>query len=145
MTDTSNQELDAIRASYKETHPSDGERILTGYLGVHLPRSDIRNTIHCIDPHGNELRLTTIHCRTYHVEGPNFVWHVDRNHSLLRRWKFIIHGVMDGYSRSVVFLTCSTNNIAATIFHSFITATQSYDVTPKRFRTDLYGENVDAW
>ena len=31
VTDTSNQELDAIIASYKETHPSDGERILTGY------------------------------------------------------------------------------------------------------------------
>ena len=72
---------------------------------------------------------------------------MDGNHRLLCRWKFIIHGVMNGYSnsRSVVFLKCLTNNIAATVFHSFIIATQSHDVTPKRLRTDLRGENVDAW
>ena len=146
-TDISDQELDAIIASYKETHPNDGERMLIGYLrsrNIHIPRSRIRNSIHRIDPHGIELRkLTTIRRRTYHVEGPNYVWHMDGNHKLIR-WKFIIHGAIDGYSRLVVFLKCSTNNTAATVLSSFITATQSYGV-PKRLRTDLGGENVDAW
>lgn len=147
VTDISDQELDAIIASYKETHPNDGERILIGYLrsrNIHIPRSRIRNSIHRIDPHGIELRkLTTIRRRTYHVEGPNHVWHMDGNHKLIR-WKFIIHGAIDGYSRLVVFLKCSTNNTAATVLSSFIIATQSYGV-PKRLRTDLGGENVDAW
>ena len=146
-TDISDQELDAIIASYKETHPNDGERMLIGYLrsrNIHIPRSRIRNSIHRIDPHGIELRkLTTIRRRTYHVEGPNYVWHMDGNHKLIR-WMFIIHGAIDGYSRLVVFLKCSTNNTAATVLSSFITATQSYGV-PKRLRTDLGGENVDAW
>lgn len=70
------------------------------------------------------------------------MWHMDGNHKLIR-WKFIIHGAIDGHSRLVVFLKCSTNNTAA-VFSSFITATQSYGV-PKRLRTDLEGENVDAW
>ena len=146
VTDISDQELDAIIASYKDTHPSDGERILIGYLrskNIHLPRRHIRDNIHRIDHHGIELRkLTTICCRTYHVEGPNFVWHMDGNHKLIK-WKFIIHGAIDGYFGLIVFLKCLTNNTAATIFHSFITATQSYGV-PKRLRTDLGGENVNA-
>ena len=65
------------------------------------------------------------------------------NHKLIR-WKFIIHGSIDGFSRLIVFLKCSTNNTAATVFDSFINATQSYGV-PRRLRTDLRGENVDAW
>ena len=147
VTDISDQELDTVIASYKETHPNDGERMLIGYLrsrNIHIPRSCIRNSIHRIDPYGIEQRrLTTIHRRTYHVEGPNYVWHMDGNHKLIR-WKFVIHGSIDGYSRLIVFIKCSTNNTAPTVFDSFITATQSYGI-PKRLRTDLGGENVDAW
>ena len=87
VTDISGQELDAIIASHKDTRPNDGERILIGYLrsrNIHLPRSRIRDSIHRIDSHGIELRkLTTIRHRTYHVEGPNFVWHTDGNHKLI--------------------------------------------------------------
>ena len=68
---------------------------------------------------------------------------MDGNHKLIR-WKFIVYGAIDGCSWLVVFLKCSTNNTAATVFDSFITATQSYGV-PKRLQTDLGGENVDAW
>ena len=147
VTEISDQELDSVVASYKETHPNDGERILIGYIrskNIHVPRSRIRSSIRRVDPHGIQQRkLTTIQRRTYHVEGPNYVWHMDGNHKLIR-WKFIIHGAIDGYSRLVVFLKCSTNNTAATVFDSFIAATQSYGV-PKRLRTDLGGENVDAW
>ena len=134
VTDISNQELDEVIASYKEAHPNDGERILIGYLrsrNIHIPRSRIRNSIHRIDPHGIEQRrLTTICRRAYYVEGPNYVWHMDGNHKLFR-WKFIIHGSIDGFSRLIVFLKCSTNNTAAAVFDSFINATQSYGV-PRR-------------
>ena len=147
VTEVSNQELDLVIASYKETHPNDGERILIGYLRskhIHVPRSRIRSSIHRVDPHGiQQQKLTTILRRTYSVEGPNYVWHMDSNHKLIR-WNFAIHGAIDGYSRFVMFLKCSTNNTTATVFDSFIAATQSYSV-PKRLRTDMGGENVDAW
>ena len=67
VTDISDQELDAIIASYKDAHPSDGGRIVIGYLrsrNIHLLRSRIRNNIHRIDPHVIELRKLTIHHRT---------------------------------------------------------------------------------
>ena len=60
------------------------------------------------------------------------------------RWKFVIHGAVDGYSRLVTFLKCSTNNRASTVLESFIAATQTFGF-PKKLRTDLGGENVEAW
>ena len=48
------------------------------------------------------------------------------NASLLfpNRWRFVIHGGIDGYSRMVVFLKCSNNNKAATVFESFLRSVQ---------------------
>lgn len=56
----------------------------------------------------------------------------------------MIHGAVNGYSRLLTFLKCSTNNRASTVLKSFVTATQKYGI-PKRIRTDMGGENVDAW
>ena len=68
---------------------------------------------------------------------------MDGNHKLIR-YKFVIHGAVDGFSRMVTFLKCSTNNTAGTVLQSFVNAVQSYGV-PKKLRTDFGGENVDAW
>ena len=35
------------------------------------------------------------------------------------RWGLVIHGAIDGYSRLIVFLKCSNNNRAATVFQLF--------------------------
>ena len=100
-TDIPDQELDALIQSYKETHPNDGEAMITGHLRacqVYIPRSRIREAIHRVDPMGVEERIrTTIRRREYHVEAPNSVWYIDGNHKLIR-WKFVIHGAVDGYS-----------------------------------------------
>ena len=40
---------------------------------------------------------------------PNSLWHIDGHHSLIR-WRIVIHGGIDGYSRLIVFLHASTNN-----------------------------------
>ena len=70
------------------------------------------------------------------------MWHIDGHHSLVK-WRVVIHGGIDGYSRLIVFLHASTNNCAATVFQLFFKATQVFGV-PSRVRSDKGGENVDV-
>lgn len=146
-TDISDQELDCMIQEYKETHPNDGESMIIGYLRacqVFVPRSRIRGSIHRVDSAGvEERRRTTIRRRVYEVEAPNSVWHVDGNHKLIR-WKYVIHGAVDGFSRVIPFLHCSTNNTAETVYYLFLSAVSLLGL-PERVRTDGGGENVDVW
>lgn len=53
----------------------------------------------------------------------------------------MVHAGIDGYSRMLVFVQCSTNNRAETVLNLFQSAVQSYGL-PLRVRTDKGGENV---
>ena len=68
------------------------------------------------------------------MAGPNSLWHIDGHHSL-ETWGFVIHGGMDGFSRLIVFLKCSTNNRSDTVLDLFLTATQRFE-WPSRVRSD---------
>lgn len=61
---------------------------------------------------------------------------------ILFRWRFVIHGGIDGYSRMIVFLRANNNNMAATVFDIFLDAVGKFGL-PSRVRTDKGGENVD--
>ena len=74
---------------------------------------------------------------------PNYVWHIDGNHKLVR-WRLVVHHGIDGFSRMVVFARCSSNNRAATVHSIFLDALPKYG-RPLRIRTDHGGENVDIW
>ena len=54
-----------------------------------------------------------------------------------------MHGGVDGFSRIPVFLKCSDNNRASTVFQDFIEAVRWYGL-PSRVRCDQGGENVDV-
>ncbi|XP_068724965.1 uncharacterized protein [Montipora capricornis] len=69
-------------------------------------------------------------------------WHMDGNHKLIR-WRMVVHGAIDGYSRLVVFLHCSNNNRAETVLQLFMKAVTEFGL-PSRLRTDKGGENTAA-
>lgn len=146
-TDITSHELDCVIDSYKQNHPNDGEVMIIGHLRasqLQVPRSEVRSAIHRVDSLGvGTRRSTTIRRRVYEVEAPNSVWHIDGNHKLIR-WKLVIHGAIDGYSRIVPFLKCSTNNRAGTVYRLFQSALSHFGL-PKVVRTDAGGENVDVW
>ncbi len=115
-------------------HPNDGERLLIRHLatrGIIVPRARVRGSIHRVDPENTAIRRSvTIRRRVYHVDGPNSLWHVDGHHKLIR-WHMVIHGGIDGYSRTVVFLRCSDNNRASTVLTAFLSAVQRHGL-PER-------------
>ena len=51
------------------------------------------------------------------------------------------HGGIDGYSRLIVFLRCSSNNRAATVYELFLSAVQKHNL-PSRVRSDEGQENI---
>ena len=67
---------------------------------------------------------------------------LDGNHKLIR-WRMVVHGGIDGFSRMVVFLKCSSNNKATTVLHCFKGAVATYGL-PSRVRTDMGGENLEV-
>lgn len=140
-------DLDRLVADVKRGNPKYGEVLLIAHLntlGVNVQRSRLRASIHRVDPHTVELRRrVTVRRRVYSVDGPNSLWHIDGHHKLIR-WKLVVHGGIDGKTRTIVFLSCSSNNFASTVLHQFQDAVATYGV-PDRLRSDKGGENVDVW
>ena len=66
----------------------------------------------------------------------------DGHHKLVR-WRLVTHGAIDGYSRLVVFLHCSDNNMATTVLEGFQKAVEMYGL-PSRVRTDQGLENIEV-
>ena len=59
----------------------------------------------------------------------------------LYRWRFVIHGGIDDFSRMIVFPECNTNNRAITLLRLFPHAVNVFGL-PSRMRSDKGGENV---
>ena len=55
----------------------------------------------------------------------------------------VVHAGIDGYSRTVVFIKCSDNNRASTVYQLFLEAVGHYGL-PSRIRVDQGGENIQV-
>ncbi|XP_047218059.1 uncharacterized protein LOC124866356 [Girardinichthys multiradiatus] len=86
------------------------------------------------------LGINVIPRRVYSVPAPNSLWHIDGNHKLIR-WRIVIHGGIDGYSRKIMYLCANNNNRASTVLSAFLAAVQQFGI-PTRVRNDKGGENV---
>ena len=83
-TDTDDMQLDSAISTIKESHPNDGEVMITGHLlhkGICAPPHRVHASFHRVDPEGVvERKNKAIRRRVYHVPRPNDVWHIDGNY-----------------------------------------------------------------
>lgn len=139
--------LDRILRDIKKKHPSAGEIMSQAHLrskNIKIQRKRLRESLHRIDPAGIASRSRhTIRRRVYSVRGPNFLWHIDGTHKLIR-WRLLVHVGVDGFSRLITFCQLSNNNKSRTVLALFDGAILKYG-TPLRIRTDEGGENVLIW
>ena len=61
----------------------------------------------------------------------------------LVRWRIVIHGCVDGYSRRIIYIQASDNNKATTVLKLFTEAIEEVGL-PKCVRADRGGENVEV-
>ncbi|XP_023807452.1 uncharacterized protein LOC111946834 [Oryzias latipes] len=147
FSDISDQELDEVIRAIKSNHPHVGEVMLNGHLrarNIIVQRHRLRDSVQRVDFAGAQSRRTSaVQRRTYSVPFPNYIWHIDGNHKLIR-WKLVIHTAIDGYSRFLTFLHCSNNNRASTVLDLFRKGVNKFG-WPMHIRTDHGGENVLIW
>jgi hypothetical protein len=124
--------------------PLCGENMMLGRLrarGIIVQRERVRESLHRIDPFGVVARCKgRLHRRKYAVPSANSLWHIDGYHKLIR-WRYVIHGGIDGFSRLITFLHVSTNNYSRTVLNYFVKAVDEFGL-PSRVRMDRGGENI---
>jgi len=81
-SDISDDDLDDYLIRIKHDHPNDGERLLVGHLcqlGIIVPRSQLRSSIHRVDPENTAICIQT------DLGGENVeIWHymIEQQNSL---------------------------------------------------------------
>ena len=140
----SDTDLDQFIRNIRLHFPRIGCRQMRAMLesdhGLRIQRCRVRMAMRRVDPAGASIRWSEVHVRRrYNVYGANALWHIDTHHSLVR-WRLVIAGGIDGYSRLITYLQCFDNNRASTIVQCFYQGTREYGF-PSRVRSDRGGEN----
>ncbi|KAK1161002.1 hypothetical protein AOXY_G19870 [Acipenser oxyrinchus oxyrinchus] len=125
----SDNQLDALVTEIHHIHTNAGYKMMLGHM------------------RSRGLRIQNFHFQTrqrpqYSVPAPNSLWHIDGNHKLIR-WRIVVHGGIDGFSRLIVYLSAATNNRATTVLDCFLSAVEQFGL-PSRVRSDKGGENIEV-
>jgi hypothetical protein len=109
----SDKNLDLLIKTFQHTKPDSGIRYLVGFLrrhGLKVQRERVRASIKRVDRLGQTIRHhQTAKARRnhYYVSRPNALWHIDGHHKMIL-WGIVIHGCIDGYSRTVRIVSTNT-------------------------------------
>ncbi|KAG6373520.1 hypothetical protein JVT61DRAFT_6158 [Boletus reticuloceps] len=100
----SNTDLDSLITQFKKRRPESGIRYIVGFLrrhGIRVQHRRVVESLHRVDRIGQILRNQQVkRRRQYHVKCPNALWHLDGHHKLIQ-WGIVIHGVINGFCRTV--------------------------------------------
>ena len=145
-TQTTDSDLDCVMATLVRRFPNNGTSMMWGHLrsvGIVVTRARVQESLLRVSESSVRSRQRlTVQRRVYSVPAPNCLWHIDGLHCLIR-WRIVIHGGIDGYSRRIVYLRASDNNRADTVLCLFRQAVAVCG-WPSRVRCDRGGENVDV-
>ena len=96
-----------------------------------------------LDPEGVTLRSGhKLRTRTYRLQGPNFIWHID-GCDKLKPLGFAMDGATDGYSCKILWLkVLPSNNNPKIIGSLYLNYVIQSKVTPKIIRADRGNENT---
>ena len=145
-SDITESELDGVMELLVRDFPTYGIVMMWGQLrsmNIVVSRQRVHESLMRVSPtFVHHRRSHTISRRVYSVPSSNYLWHIDGLHCLIR-WKIVIHGGIDGYSRRIVYLSASSNNRADTVCGLFRGAVAECG-WPSRVRSDKGGENVDV-
>lgn len=145
-SDISDHELDCVMQLLVRDFPRNGTVMMWGQLrsmNISVTRQKVYDSLMRVSPQSvQHRRSSTISRRVYSVPAPNCLWHIDGLHCLIR-WKIVIHGGIDGFSRRIVYLHASSNNRADTVLKLFHGAVMECG-WPSRVRSDKGGENVEV-
>ncbi|XP_041857363.1 uncharacterized protein LOC121650109 [Melanotaenia boesemani] len=138
-----NAELEAHVRRLQAQYPNSGYEMMRALLkadGFFVQRWKVREMLALVNPTATARRWScAVARRVYYTPYPNSLWHIDGNMRLIR-WGFVVHGAIDGKSRLITYLNCSSDNRAYTVLSHFIKATCLYGL-PSRVRSDYGGEN----
>lgn len=109
-SELTNADLDGLVNEFKKRRPDSGIRYIIGFLrrhGIRVQHSRVVQSLRRVDRLGQVLRDRRIkRRRKYYVKRPNALWHMDGHHKLIR-WGIVIHGLIDGFCRTVmIYLAC---------------------------------------
>lgn len=141
------EELDNLVSTIKTSSPHSGYKMMRGHLkalGHRVQWSRVWDSMNRVDSAGilaRMLQLGHIVRRSYSVQAPLSLVHLDTNHKLIR-YGLVIFGGIDGYSRKIMYLGAATNNKAQTALRFFLESVEKHGV-PSRVRADQGVENVD--
>ena len=108
-TEIQDNQLHDIVSATKRMNPKCGSKMLMRYLnsrGIFFCRHCMREALSQVYPQGVATQWCTATKRpVYNVTRLLRLWHFDGNCKLVK-WRFVVHGFVDGFTRIPVYLSC---------------------------------------